>query len=283
MIVSVRCVTDPACIWSWAFEPVVRALMVEFGEDLEWTFAMGGLAQSWTAEDRERMVHHWLEAADESGMPVDPLGWWEAPLSSSHPACRAVKAAERQDPAAAARYLRALREGICALRRPLDDPDELATVATESGLDGDRVRADLDSPEVAAALAADFEEARRVPQVARDAGKVRCSRPDDRERVPFPTLRFDGADGTSTWTCGVRPLEFVRERAVAAGARPSGAPRPDPLGALGRFGRMATVEVAAVCAIPAAVAEAELAELARDGTIEATPVLTGRLWHAAGR
>lgn len=122
-----------------------------------------------------------------------------------------------------------------------------------------------------------------MPEVVRDAGKVRCSRPDDRERVPFPTLRFEGPGGATTWTCGVRPLEFVREQALAAGARPSGDPRPDPLAALRRFGRMATVEVAAACAIEPAAAEAELAALARDGAVEAVPVLAGRLWRPAER
>ena len=37
--------TDPACSSSWAAEPRLRRLMVEFGDDLEITYVMGGLAR----------------------------------------------------------------------------------------------------------------------------------------------------------------------------------------------------------------------------------------------
>ncbi len=186
--------TDPACVWSWAFEPVVWALMVEFGDDLEWTFVMGGLAREygddagWGPEGGHGgMARHWLEAADETGMPTDPLAWAEEPLRSTYPACRAVKAAQLQGRAAGYRYLRALREGIVCRRRPLD--------------------------------------------VARRSDKVRCSADDRSERVPFPTLRFDGPDGATRWTCGMRSLDYVRDAALAVGTQPASEPRPTVLAA----------------------------------------------------
>ena len=93
MAVRVRCITDPACVWSWAVEPAVRALMVEFGDDLHWTFVMGGLAREIPPEG---FVRQWLEAAGESGMPTDPRVWYEGPIHSTYPACIAVKAAQEQ-------------------------------------------------------------------------------------------------------------------------------------------------------------------------------------------
>jgi hypothetical protein len=261
--------------------------MVEFGDDLEWTFVMGGLAREYGADagwgpegGRGGMARHWLEAADESGMPTDPLAWAEAPLSSTYPACMAVKAAQEQGRDAGYRYLRALREGIVCRRRKLDATEALVEEARGAGLDVERFRSDLGSHAIVEAFGADLEESRDVPDVVRDADKVRCSTAVDEERVPFPTLRFDG-DGETSWTCGMRPLEFVREQALAAGAAATGEPRPTVLEAVQRFGTVAAPEVAAICDLPLPRAEAELAQLALDWRIRPIPVLAGRLWELA--
>ncbi len=260
--------------------------MVEFGEDLEWTFVMGGLAREYGADagwgpegGHGGMARHWLEAADETGMPTNPLAWAEAPLRSTYPACLAVKAVQRQQPPDAAYgFLRALREAIVCRRRRADTHGALAELAGGAGLEVGRFRDDLASETVAAAFAADLELARDVPDVVRDADKVRCSTDVNEERVPFPTLRFEGPDGETRWTCGMRPVDFVRDQALAAGAQPTGEPRPSVLGAVQRFGTAASVEVAAICDLPLPRVEAELAQLALGGELDAIPVLAGRLW-----
>jgi hypothetical protein len=255
--------------------------MVEFGEDLEWTFVMGGLAREYGPDDQGPMTCHWLEASEESGMPTDPLAWSEAPLTSTYPACMAVKAAQEQGRVAAYRFLRALREGIVCRRRKLDTPEALVEEARAVGLDVDRFRHDLSSDAIAEAFEADLEESRDVPDVARKVGKVRCSADVGEERVPFPTLRFEGQDRSPRWTCGMRPYDFVRDTAVAAGAQPSDAPRPTVLEAVRHFGTIASVEAAAVCDLALPRAEFELAQLALDRLIEPIPVLAGRLWELA--
>ena len=276
MAVRVRCITDPACVWSWAMEPAVRALMVEFAEELDWTFVMGGLAREFGSETK---VHAWLDAAAESGMPTDPRAWFEGPLRSSYPACMAVKAAQEQGREEGVRYLRALREGIVALRRRLDGTEALVEEARGVGLDVERFRIDLGSHAIVEAFGADLDRSRDVPDVVRDAGKVRCSRAVGEERVPFPTFRFEG-DGVH-WTCGFRPYEALRDAALAAGAEPSPASRPDVIGALGRFGRMARPEVAAVCDLAPPRADAELARLVLEWKVRPVPVGSDRLWEAA--
>ena len=277
MAVRVRCITDPACVWSWAVEPAVRALMVEFGEGLEWTFVMGGLAREFGAEG---LVRHWLDAAGESGMPTDPRVWFEGPIRSSYPACMAVKAAQEQGPAAGVRYLRGLREGIIALRRKLDTTEALVEEARAAGLDSERFRIDLASHAIVEAFGRDLEEARHVPDVVRKADRVRCSEPMGEERVPFPTFRFEGeGEHEAHWTCGFRPHAAMREAALAAGAQPSADPRPDVAAALARFGRMAVPEVAAVCAVSAPKVEATLSGLALDWRVRPVPVGSDRLWE----
>ena len=279
MAVRVRCITDPACVWSWAAEPTTRALMVEFGDELEWTFVMGGLARELPAEG---LVRPWLEAAGESGMPTDPRLWYEGPIRSTYPACMAVKAAQEQGPEAGMRYLRALREGIVALRRKLDTTEALVEEARGTGLAVERFRNDLSSHAIVEAFGRDLDEAREIPDAVSEAGAARSSAPMGIERVPLPTLSFAGEGHDEP----IRVFGFtrpggLREAALSAGARPAEGPRPGVLEALRRFGRMAIPEVAAVCDLPLPRAEADLAQLALEWRVRTVPVLSDRLWEPA--
>jgi predicted DsbA family dithiol-disulfide isomerase len=292
--VRVRYLTDPACSWSWAFESVVRRLQVEFGDELEWTLVMGGLARDYTASGGSDaaaqasgdgwdlypwLLTHWLEVAAEGGMPCDPLLWRDEPLRSTYPACLAVKAAAEQGDDRGMAYLRAVREGLLCFRRKLDTTEALVEEARGAGLDRERFRIDLGSHAIVEAFGSDLEEVRDVPDEARELGKVKGS--GARERVPFPTLVFVGADGTRRATYGYRAYEEARAAACAAGARPQASGAPEPLAALRRFGRMATVEVAAVCDLPGPRAAAELWRLASEWRVARVPVLCGELWEAS--
>jgi putative protein-disulfide isomerase len=97
--------------------------VVEFGEELDITYVMGGLAREF--EDPAGLVMSWLEHSAQSDMPVDPRIWADGAPRSSYPACIAVKAAAEQGREAEARYLRALREGFMCARRKLDGPEAL--------------------------------------------------------------------------------------------------------------------------------------------------------------
>jgi predicted DsbA family dithiol-disulfide isomerase len=253
--VRLRYHTDPACPASWAAEPLLRRLLVEFGADLSITYVMGGLAREYEAPYESRVMD-WLEHADRSGMPFDPRLWTEGPIRSTYPACMAVKAAAEQGAEAAGRYLRALREGLMCLRRKLDAKEALVEEARGAGLDVGRFRIDLDSHAIVEAFGADLE----------------ATRAHSRE-LPFFVV------GEEERVCG--PADDLRAALVQAGAQPSGDPRPDVLAALGRFGRMASVEVEAVCDLPGPRANAELWRLAAEWRVRPVRVLTGTLWEVA--
>ena len=278
MAVRVRCITDPACVWSWASEPGVRALMTEFGADLRWTFVMGGLAREMPAAG---LAKPWMQAAAESGMPTDPRVWHEGQMRSTYPACMAVIAAAEQAPDAGYKYLRALREGITCFGHKLDSTEALAGVAREAGLDVERFRIDLSSNAIVEAFGAQLEEARDAPPEAGAVADVTCSRPADIERVVFPTFRFEGEDREARWLFGHQSPEALRAEAVAVGAQPLGEERPGVAEALRRFGRMAVPEVAAVCDLAPLKAEADLLALALEWRARPLPVLAGRLWELA--
>ncbi|HEU4658589.1 MAG TPA: DsbA family protein [Capillimicrobium sp.] len=266
--VHVSIYTDPACPYSWAAEPAIRRLMVEFGDTLSITYVMGGLARQF--KHPEATLGHWLDAAAVSGMPADPRLWLEAPPRSSYPACLAVKAAAEQGLDAA--YLRRAREGFAYERRSLDNADGLIGLArTVPGLDVERFRVDLDSNAIVEAFGRDLDEARTV------APELRGEHP----RVSFPSGRFTGPDGAEHWAYDTFDPEAWAAAARAAGAEPSDA-RPSVLEALRRFGMMAAPEVAAVCGLPGPTAPAELWSLAARWQVQVERLPCGEVFKAAG-
>jgi putative protein-disulfide isomerase len=228
--------------------------MVEFGDDLSITYVMGGLARGF--EDPAALIVPWLETAARSRMPVDPRLWAEAPLSSSYPACMAVKAAAEQGPEAAGRYLRALREGLFCFRRKLDGVEALVEEARGAGLDAARFRVDLESNAIVEAFGADLEETRSLPG------------------LELPSLRFG-----DQIVSAAAPYSEWRAAALAAGGTVAAQAPPSAFDAVVRFGRAASVEVETVCELPGPVAELSLWQLASEWRIRPLRVLTGVLWE----
>ncbi len=262
--------TDPVCPWSWALEPALRKLAVEFEDSLSVTFVMCGMARE--VGDPSHLVAEMLEASDQSGMPVDPRLWLADPPRSSHPACLAVKAvAEQGDPA---RYLRRLREGLLCRRRRLDTADALIQEARDvGGLDVERLRLGLASHGVLEAFAADLDRCGAVSPEHHSEGS---------DRVKLPSLEFVGADGVVHGVYGPSDYGKLRAAAEAAGAVPGASSGPLSVeDALRRFGTMATAEVAAVCDLPGPRAPAELWRMALEWRVRAERLGTGYLWSLA--
>jgi predicted DsbA family dithiol-disulfide isomerase len=222
-MVALSYYTDPACPWSWAAEPALRRLQMEFGEDVRITYVMAGMARE--LNEPLHVLDETLEAAAWSGMPVDPRIWRDRPPKSTYPACQGVKAAAEQGFEGA--YLRVLREAILCRRRAMDNADALVDAArTVEGLDVARFEIDLRSHAIVEAFGSDLEKAR------------------GRE---LPTFVFE--DGRE-----------VSGR-VAPDALGAGTPAT-VTDVLERFGSLAAAEVAACCDLPLARAQAELWQLA---------------------
>jgi putative protein-disulfide isomerase len=290
---QVRFYSDPACPWSWAAEPALRRLLWEFDGELEFVWVMGGLARSYGRDYRDEeggigqgpdcfadLISHWLDVTAASEMPMDPRIWTEAPLSSTYPACQAVKAACEQGWEAGYRYLRQVREGVMFERRKLDHPEALLAAAGPARLDRRRFEIDLFSEAITEAFAADLDEVQDVPPEAREAGAVR--RTEGKERIAFPSALFIGEDGSRHGAWGTaRSHPALREAALAAGARQVNEGELAPLEAIRRFGRCTTRELEVLCERARPVVEAELWALARDWKLKPVTALTGTLWDPA--
>jgi putative protein-disulfide isomerase len=226
---------------SWGYEPDVRRLMVEFGDELDWRLVMGGLGRDYSGHEKGALVR-WVEEAAEFEMPVDPLLWKESPISSTYPACIAVKAAGEQGIDAQQRFLRVLREGLLCFRRKLDSLEPFIDEARRASLDVGRFRVDATSHAMVEAFGADLELTRDVPE-----GSPRA------DRVPFPTLRIG-----ERWLFGRVPYEQLRAAVVDAGAAPVDTEPLSVDAAFARFDRLAAKEVEVLCGLAGPLAWAEL-------------------------
>jgi predicted DsbA family dithiol-disulfide isomerase len=283
-VISVAYYTDPACPWSWAFEPAVRRLMVDFGAELDWTFVMGGLHRSLDfnvprgAAARAGLAEEWLRVSAETQAPLDPLLWADGPISSSYPACMAVRAAADQAGDGGYRYLRRLRESIMCERRKLDQPEALIEEGRATGLDIERFRIDLRSNATTESFAADLERTEALgariqgplPNASRGAGNA-----------PLPALVFLGNDGQERILAGFHPAEAAQAAALEAGAKAQDVSPLDVEEAIRRFGRVTTREIEVLCGLPGPRASAELFRLAVDWRLRPLRRLTGYLWEAA--
>jgi len=157
---------DPWCWWSWGLEPVLQRLREVYGDAVKVTYRMGGQFETldaWMREygvDRQGTVDWVRESVAITNMPVAPDYYFRTGVTSSFPACLAVKAAELQSAELAARYFRRLMEGFGLECRPATE-ETLLALAAEVGLDAARLREDMASEAVAKAFAADREEMHR--------------------------------------------------------------------------------------------------------------------------
>jgi predicted DsbA family dithiol-disulfide isomerase len=256
--VSATVFTDPYCPWSWAAEPQLRRLEVEFGDQLAYTFVIVGLRRTIEPGAARDLALACLDAAAESGMPVDPRVFLRDPPTSTHPAGLAIAAVSEQgDPAP---FLRRLREAIMLEGRRMDTAAALLDAARETvpthPLDLERLRVDFGSNAIVERFGADLERGRGVTT---------------------PTVEFAGGERVT----GLAPYERLRAAALAAGAQPAGDGFPGVEDALRRFGPMATAEVAAACDLPGPRAPAELWRLALEWRVKPRRVGGGELWEAA--
>lgn len=101
----------------WAIEPQLRKLKLEYGNQIEVVYNMGGLLPDWSynaggISKPSDVAHHWDEVSVYYDMPIDGDVWLEDPLSSSYPPSIAFKAAQLQDYEKAISLLREMREMV---------------------------------------------------------------------------------------------------------------------------------------------------------------------------
>lgn len=186
--------TDPICSSCWGIEPQLRKLKLEYGNNFEMEYRMGGLLPDWGYNSGDinkpsDVAQHWDEVSVHYDMPIDGDVWLEDPLHSSYPPSIAFKAAQMQDNDKAVLYLRELREMLFLEKKNIAKWEHLESAARKVGLSVDQLKTDVDGK--AKTL---FEEDLKL---AKELG-VRG----------FPTLFFLDNSGNKEIVYGSKPYAF---------------------------------------------------------------------------
>lgn len=141
--------TDPICSSCWGIEPQLRRLKLEYGDQVEIDYRMGGLLPDWSYNSGgiskpSDVAHHWDEVSAYYNMPIDGNVWLEDPLPSSYPPSIAFKAAQLQDKEKAVVFLRELRELLFLKKKNITKWEYVEQAAKKSGLDVKQLKADYE-------------------------------------------------------------------------------------------------------------------------------------------
>jgi len=141
--------TDPICSSCWGIEPQLRRLKLEYGNDVEIEYRMGGLLPDWSYNSGgiskpSDVAHHWDEVSAYYKMPIDGDVWLEDPLSSSYPPSIAFKAAQYQDKEKAVLFMRELRELLFLRKKNITKWEFIEQAAKKSGLDTRQLKTDYE-------------------------------------------------------------------------------------------------------------------------------------------
>ncbi|HYK55560.1 MAG TPA: DsbA family protein, partial [Flavisolibacter sp.] len=142
--------TDPICSSCWGIEPQLRKLKLEYGNNIEIEYRMGGLLPDWGYNSGgiskpSDVAHHWDEASAYYDMPIDGDVWLEDPMHSSYPPSIAFKAAQIQDPEKAILFLRELRELLFMQKKNIAKWEHIETAATKAGLNVEQLKNDFEN------------------------------------------------------------------------------------------------------------------------------------------
>ncbi len=186
--------TDPICSSCWGIEPQLRKMKLEYGENIEIEYRMGGLLPDWSYNSGginkpSDVGPHWDEVSLHYDMPIDGDIWTEDPLHSSYPPSLAFKAAQLQDTKKAILFLREMREMLFLQKKNITKWEHLTVAARNSDLDVDQLKADFEG-----GVKTLFEEDLKL---AKEYG-VRG----------FPTIFFVNANGDRETVYGSRPYPF---------------------------------------------------------------------------
>lgn len=268
----VREYTDPGCPFAFSAEPARRRIEWLYGDALGWEVRMVGLAERGEEYEAkgftpERQAASFRRLSARYGMPMDDRV--RPRLAGTVPACRAVVAVRRHDPACERPILRALRV-LHFSGHLLDEEPTLRLAAERVGIDPDALEAWMGEPETDAVLREDLAQSRRPSQAALALRHKLADTPGGGHRYTCPSYEItrDETD-RSLAVPGFQPVEAYE--VAIANLLPEAERREDPesvQAVLEWAGEpLASAEVAAVCGIEPEQARERLEGVAREAPV----------------
>jgi putative protein-disulfide isomerase len=158
---------DPMCSWCYGFSPVIQQIRETFGRALPIQVVMGGLRPGTDTPTTEaanaELKTHWGHVHEATGLPFDGAVLdREGFLYDTDPAARAVVRVRRHDGEKAVSFLRRLHHAFYAENQNVTDPQVLATLAAEFGVEREAFLADFDTDDLKHETWNDYATAQRA-------------------------------------------------------------------------------------------------------------------------
>lgn len=258
--------TDPICSSCWGIEPQLRQLKLEYGDDIEIDYRMGGLLPDWSynsggISQPSDVAHHWDEVSIYYDMPIDGDIWLEDPLPSSYPPSIAFKAAQMQDKVKAILFLRAIREMVFIQKKNIVKWENLYSAAKSVGLDVLQFKNDYEGP------------ARQLFEDDLAMGRSLGVR-------GFPTLFFTNTDGNKEIVYGSKP--YTSYVSALTKVYPNAHPKAYDTSWKAIFEKYSSLtanEFATLTKTPRKDSESILSKLVTEGKLTQVKTKNGKIWY----
>lgn len=257
--------TDPICSSCWGIEPQLRKLKMEYGNDIEIEYRMGGLLPDWNyntggISKPSDVAHHWDEVSLYYYMPIDGDVWLQDPLPSSYPPSIAFKAAQMQDHEKAILFLREIREMVFLQKKNITKWEHLEAAAKKVQLDIPIFKADYNN------------KAQQLFNEDLKLGKELGVR-------GFPTMFFADTSGHKEMVYGSKPYS-VFENALLK-MHPSAVKKnyeKDWFSVFSKYHSLTAKEFAELTLTPRSESEKHLDELVAKGKVNKLTTKNGSIW-----
>jgi predicted DsbA family dithiol-disulfide isomerase len=258
---------DPLCPECWALEPIMKKLMIEYGNYFSVRPVLSGRLASLNISKKksyESLADFWEKTASRTGMSCDGSLWLENPVSSPHIASIAIKAAELQGRRAGIKFLRKLQEVLFLDKQNISNFEVLKQAAKSVGLDVEEFITDIHSESAAKAFQCDLKITSEM------------------EVEEIPTLVFfnENAEDEGLKITGYYPYEvYVQIIEEILQGKPVKASPPPLEIFLKHFRLVASKEISVVYDWPIQQVEREMKKLLLKQKVESVPVKYGMFWR----
>ena len=153
---------DPMCSWCWGFAPDLEHLANQAQGHAQFHVVMGGLRpatiEPWDEPMRGYIRHHWQEVEAKTGQPFDFARFDDTDfVYDTEPGCRALVTVRTLAPDKALSMYDALQRAFYAENRDITQPDVLAELAANIGVDHAVFLNHFHSAQTRAEVAFDFQ------------------------------------------------------------------------------------------------------------------------------
>lgn len=273
--IEVYAFIDPMCPICWAMEPIIKKLVIEYGQYFKLRFLIGGRLNTLNNCEKKKheqkavqeRIEKWEKISRNYGMPCDGSVWMENSIDSSYNTAIAVKAAELQGKQAGLRFLREIREAFFLNKQNISHESVLLSCARRTGLDVEEFKKDFHANGALKAYKCDMKITKEM------------------EVDHLPTLVFLNAnEETGIKVSGNYPYRaFEQVIFEMLENQPKAEEPPEIENFLKKYPFVATKEIAVVYDLSCEEADRKMKKLQLQQLVEKVPVKNGTFWRYVSR